>query len=429
MNIKDIKNNILSGSADAVFASLYPADRLESQRERYIKVIDAFSAIYGDEGEVSLYSVPGRTELGGNHTDHNRGRVIAASVDLDMIAVVRPRSGRTIDIMSEGFERISIDVDACREPREDMIGSTAGLVAGVCSGFEKAGYTVSGFEAYITSDVLRGSGLSSSAAFEVMIGNILDGEFNGGSVGSVRISTIAQYAENRFFGKPCGLMDQVACATGGVVSIDFENEQEPLIERMELDLLRHGYDLCIVDTGGSHADLGADYAAIPDEMRSVAALFGRNVLRECSLESIIASAGKIRSALGDRALMRAIHFFDENERVDMMKDALRAYDIDSYLRAVSASGRSSFCYLQNVYSPSNVGEQGISLALCLTERFLRTRSGAVRVHGGGFAGTVQAYIRHEELSDYQTMIESVFGEGACLVLHIRSAGGTRVVLG
>ena len=426
MKITEIKSQILDGRFDSRFIRLYDASSVNVQRERYIAALESFSSIYGDEREVNIYSVSGRSELAGNHTDHNCGKVIAASINLDIIAVVAQNSSNTINLKSEGFKQISIDYTKYNEPNPAHFGTSASLIAGMCRGFADNGHAIGGFDAYCTSSVLRGSGLSSSAAFEDMIGNILNHEFNGGSVDNVEIAQLAQYAENVFFGKPCGLMDQVACAYGGIVSIDFEDTKNPKIEKIDFDLTAAGYNLCIVDTGGNHADLTDDYASVPAEMKSVAGFFGKTHLRLCDKAQIIENARAIREQLGDRALMRAIHFCNENERVDGMKAALKSGDLDAYFGGVLESGRSSFCYLQNVYTTKNITEQGLSLALCLTESFMKNRDGAFRVHGGGFAGTIQAYVKESDVADYRSLMDSVFGEGACLVLRVRPDGAVKV---
>ena len=319
-----------------------------------------------------------------------------------------------------------IDYANYTEPDPEKFGTSESLIAGMFQGFIQNGHNVGGFDAYCTSSVLRGSGLSSSAAFEDMIGNILNYEFNGGNISNVEIAKLAQYTENIFFGKPCGLMDQVACAFGGIVSIDFEDSKNPKIESIDFDLTKAGYNLCIVDTGGNHADLTDDYASVPAEMKAVAAIFDKDVLRECSKLDVIRYANRIREKTGDRALIRALHFFEENERVDSMKDALKSNNIEGYFKGVLDSGKSSFCYLQNVYSTKNIVEQGISLAICLTDGFLSGKSGAFRVHGGGFAGTIQAYVEEKDVAEYRALMDSVFGEGACLVLRVRADGAIKI---
>ena len=426
MRINDIKIAIEGGALDEKLSSLYSANSIVFQRQRYFSALDEFAHLFGDEREVRVYSVSGRSELAGNHTDHNCGKVIAASINLDIIAVVAQNGTSTVNLKSEGYKLLSVDHDEYTNPVEHHFGTSASLIAGMCRGFRDSGYSVGGFDAYCTSSVLRGSGLSSSAAFEVMIGNILNHEFNGGSVSNVEIAKLAQYAENVFFGKPCGLMDQVACAHGGIVSIDFEDTKNPVIEKIDFDLTAAGYNLCIVDTGGNHADLTDDYASVPAEMKAVAAYFGKRVLRECELSSVLANAKDIREKCGDRALMRAIHFFCENERVDTMKKALCAGELDMYFEGVLESGRSSFNYLQNVYTTKNVREQGLSLALCVTERFMKDKRGAYRVHGGGFAGTIQAYVPVDAAELYKETMDSVFGDGACLILRVRPDGAVKV---
>lgn len=426
MKLEQLRSEIQIGTLDKRLADVYGTRSIDAQRERYIRALTQFGELYGTDADVALYSVPGRSELAGNHTDHNRGKVIAASISLDIIAVVARRNDNIINLKSEGFDAICVDIAEYSKPREELFGTSASLIAGMCRGFSDKGYSVGGFDAYCTSDVLRGSGLSSSAAFEDMIGNILNYEYNGGRVDNVEIAMLAQYAENVFFGKPCGLMDQVACAVGGVVGIDFADADAPKIEKIDFDLSAAGYRLCIVDTGGNHADLTGDYAAVPSEMRSVANYLGKTCLRECTREEIESSIANMRESLGDRAVLRALHFLDENDRVTEMTDALRSSNIDLYLSDVIASGRSSFCYLQNVYTNSNVREQGLSLALCLTESFMRGRRGAFRVHGGGFAGTVQAYVAESDVDAYRARMDSVFGEGSCLVLSIRRYGAIRV---
>lgn len=426
MKLNELKNLIRGGSFDSKFVELYDAAAVGFQRDRYLLALDSFASLFGEERDVNIYSVSGRSELAGNHTDHNRGKVIAASINLDIIAVASANGKTEINLKSEGFSQICVDFNDYREPRAEQFGTSDSLIAGMCQGFLANGHKIGGFDAYCTSSVLRGSGLSSSAAFEDMIGNILNHEFNEGKVSNVEIAQLAQFSENVYFGKPCGLMDQVACAYGGIVSIDFEDTKNPIIEKIDFDLTKAGYNLCIVDTGGNHADLTDDYASVPTEMKAVAAFLNKGVLRECKKDDVLSHASELRGAVGDRAFMRAIHFFDENERVDAMKKSLTSGDLASYFDGVLSSGRSSFCYLQNVYTTKNVAEQGLSLALCLTDGFLRGKEGAFRVHGGGFAGTIQAYIRECDVDEYRELMNAVFGEGACLVLRVRADGAIKV---
>jgi len=433
MNITELKNKIAAGAIDDTLVnglSVNPAN-VPAQRERYSKACDEFAAIYGD-GDVSLYSVGGRSEISGNHTDHNYGRVIAASVNLDILAVAKKTNDGVIRIKSEGFPEDVVAPEAVEAPDESKFFKSEAIIAGMEKAFLNAGYRIGGFDAYTTSNVLKGSGISSSAAFEVMVGNILNYLYNDGKVSNVEIAKMAQYAENVYFGKPCGLMDQTACAVGGFITIDFEDPQSPLIEKMDFDLTAAGYALCIVNTGGNHADLNDDYASVPAEMKKVAAKLGVPVLRKTSREALnkllaTSDGSEIREELGDRAIMRAYHFFAENERVAAQVEALKAGDIEGFKAGVVASGSSSFRYLQNVYTTKNVQEQGLSLALCLTENFLAGTAGVCRVHGGGFAGTIQAFVPAELTADYAQTMNEVFGEGACHILSVRKNGACKII--
>ena len=426
MNTNQMKAHIANGGIDAVLAHVYGDAAVSAQKARYSAAIDEFAAIYGADREITLYSVAGRSELSGNHTDHNHGCVVAASIDLDIIAVASAREDSVIRVKSEGFPEDVVDFVKYTAPVEDKFGSSASIIAGMCAGFKKDGYKIGGFDAYTTSNVLKGSGLSSSAAFEDMIGNILSHMYNDGKVDNVEIAKLAQYSENVFFGKPCGLMDQVACAVGGIVAIDFNDPKAPIIDKVAFDIAGAGYNLCIVNTGGNHADLTDDYASVPAEMKAVAAHFGKAVLRDVDESLFIAEIPALREKLGDRAILRALHFFAENKRVATQKAALLAGDLDAFFGEVLASGKSSFCYLQNVYTAKNLSEQGLSLALCLAEKYLSTKSGAWRVHGGGFAGTIQAYVSMDEVEGFKALMDGVFGEGKCIVLRIRPEGAVKI---
>jgi galactokinase len=427
MNMKytELIEYITSGGADAAFTALY--GDAAGKRQRALDAIAAFGRLYGEEGEIMLLSVPGRSELSGNHTDHNHGRVIAASIDLDIIAVVRPREDSTVRLQSEGFRPNTVDLARFTAPDESQMFTSNALIAGMAACFRDAGLQTGGFDAYTTSDVFKGSGLSSSAAFEVMMGAIFSHLYNDGKVDRVEIAKMAQITENRFFGKPCGLMDQVACAHGGIVAIDFADPAAPVITPMSFDLTAAGYALCIINTGGSHADLNDDYASVPAEMKAVAAAMGVPVLREADEEAFIAAIPALREQVGDRAILRALHFFAENRRVETQTRALLEGDPGRFFAGVLSSGRSSFCYLQNVYTNKNVAEQGLSLALAVTERALGDIPGtAWRVHGGGFAGTIQAFVPAEYAADYAAQMNAVFGEGACHILHVRPTGAVRL---
>ena len=401
-------------------ATLYGAGEqvLEAQRVRYGKLVERFEARFGaPKGEICFFSAPGRTEIGGNHTDHNNGRVMAAAVNLDTVAFVEKTDDGVIVVDSEGFPPITVPVDAL-EIREADFGTTLALIRGTAGVMRQMGYTVGGFRATVSSSVLRGSGLSSSAAFEVLIAAILDGLYNGFVIDSKLRAVIAQKVENVYFGKPCGLMDQMASSVGGMVTIDFETE-DAQVEAIACDFAAKGYALCVVNTGGDHGDLTADYAAIRTEMEAVAAQFGKKVLREVPQEQVEASIGKLRKAVGDRAVLRALHFYDDNARVLEEVAAIRAGDLPAFFDAVTRSGDSSWKLLQNVYARPNQAQMAMGIEL--SRRFL-AGEGAQRVHGGGFAGTIQAYVPTARLNDYIAMIEAAFGKGSCTPLMIRPEG-------
>lgn len=426
MKTAELKQALAGTTLDSRFCEIYGSAALETQKARYLHAVEEFEKLYGADREAALYSVAGRSELSGNHTDHNHGCVIAASIDLDIIAVASPSAGSVIRVKSEGFPEDVVDFGVYNAPNPARYEKSDSLIAGIVAGFRKEGLAVGGFDAYTTSNVLKGSGISSSAAFEDMIGNILNYVYNDGKVSNVEIAKLAQYAENRFFGKPCGLMDQMACAVGGIIAIDFRDPSAPVIEQTDFDLSAAGYNLCIVNTGGNHADLTGDYASVPAEMKSVAAYFGKEVLRDTDENAVLAAIPALREKVGDRAILRALHFFAENRRVAAQKAALKAGDLDTFLANVIASGRSSFCYLQNVYTTKNVSEQGLSLALCLAERVLSGKRAAWRVHGGGFAGTIQAFVPTEDVAEFRAVMDAAFGEGRCMVLRVRPEGALRV---
>ena len=426
MKTAELKAAVLGGAFDQRFTYIYGEAALNAQKMRYAAAIDSFVDVYGADREVALYSVAGRSELSGNHTDHNYGCVVAASIDLDIIAVASPSEGSVIRVKSEGFPEDIVDISTFTSPREFPKGHSDELIAGMAAGFRKDGYKVGGFDAYTTSSVLKGSGISSSAAFEDMIGNILNHIYNEGKISNVEIAKLSQYAENQFFGKPCGLMDQMACGVGGIIAIDFADPTKPVIDQIDFDITAAGYNLCIINTGGNHADLTDDYAAIPAEMKSVAAYFGKKVLRETDEAEVLAAIPALREQLGDRAVMRALHFFEENRRVAKQKEALLAGDLDAFFENVIASGRSSFCYLQNVFTTKNVNEQGVSLALCMAEKLLAGKKAAWRVHGGGFAGTIQAFVPSDYVEEFRLGMDAVLGEGRCMVLRIRPVGAVKI---
>ena len=426
-----------AGELDATLEALGSAGGAIAQRARIKNLTEQFASLYGADREVALLTVSGRSELSGNHTDHNFGCVIAASISLDVLAVASPRIDGVIRMWNDGFGEDTVDIATYTTPDTSKFGTSAALIAGVCKGLQNHGYAVGGFDACTVSTVFKGSGLSSSAAFEDMVGTILSHLYNNGRVDEVTVAKISQYAENVFFGKPCGLMDQVACAVGGIVAIDFADPTAPVIEPLPFDMTAAGYHLCIVNTGGSHADLTDDYAAVPAEMKAVAAHLGKPVLREVTAEQVISAIPTLRETLGDRAILRALHFLSENDRVAAQKaaletaisasdEALRDAAVDEYFKGVLASGRSSFCYLQNVYTTKNITEQGLSLALCLCDGFFADGKGAFRVHGGGFAGTIQAYVPAERVDAFTALMDGAFGAGATADLRIRPVGAARI---
>lgn len=423
MERNQLKEMIKNGAYDARLKALYAADAaaLEAQKARYIKAIEEFEALYPELDDVVIFSAPGRTEVGGNHTDHQYGRVLAAAVNLDIIAVAAKTEGTVVKVKSEGFKGDVVDISVL-EPQEEEATHSPSLVRGVARGFADAGYQIGGLSAYTTSSVLKGSGLSSSAAFEVLIGTMFNYLYNDGAVDAVKIAQISQYAENVFFGKPCGLMDQTASSVGGFITIDFADPKAPVVEKVPYDFSKSGYRLCIVNTGGNHADLTPDYAAVPAEMKAAARVFGKEVLRQVDPAEFMANIAKVREAVNDRAALRAIHFFAENDRVVDEVNALNAGDFDAFKGLVIESGNSSYRYLQNVYSSINPAEQGISLALAISEGILKGK-GAWRVHGGGFAGTIQAFVPECLVDTYVAAIEAVFGKGNCYLLSIRKEGG------
>ena len=422
----ELINAINEGALDEKLITLYGKDALGAAKERYIKAIESFCKRFGDERQLSLFSVAGRSELSGNHTDHNRGCVVAASISLDVIAVASPTCDGIVTVKSEGFDEDVVDLSVYTAPKENIEGHSEELIAGVAAGFRQNGYKVGGFDAYTTSNVLKGSGISSSAAFEDMIGNILSHLYNDGQIDNVEIAKISQYAENVFFGKPCGLMDQVACAVGGIVGIDFADPKAPVIEKLDFDMSAAGYKLCIVNTGGNHADLTDDYASVPAEMKAVAKALGKSVLREADEKDVIAAIPTLRKTVGDRAILRALHFYAENRRVKELTAALKRNDLDAFLSGILASGRSSFCYLQNVYTTKNLTEQGLSLALCLSDTTLSGKRAAWRVHGGGFAGTIQAFVPDSETENFRKVMDAALGEGCCMVRRIRPVGAVKI---
>lgn len=424
--IKILRERIQNGGLDDRINEVYvDTSLLDYHRNRYVQAIDRFIELFGEK-EVSIYSAPGRSEVCGNHTDHQHGHVLATSINLDAIAIVAKTDDNRLRLVSGDFPIVEMDMSSL-DKRDEETETTAALIRGVAAGISNMGYKIGGFDAYVTSDVLMGAGMSSSAAFESLIGRIFSGLYNEDAVSSVDIAKIGQYAENVYFGKPCGLMDQMACSVGGLIYIDFKDKEQPVIEQLPSDFEAHAYSLCITDTKGSHADLTDDYAAIPAEMKKAAACFGREFLREVAPEDFYLHIAKVREEAGDRCALRAMHFFSEQQRVTEGVQALKQDDFDTFLDVIRRSGDSSVKLLQNIYSPKDAATQNVMVALAASEYALRGGKGVCRVHGGGFAGTIQAFVLNSAVNEYKAYIEGIFGEGSCHVLKVRPYGGIKVV--
>ena len=401
------------------------AGALDDALRRLYGKPERFSERFGESaGSAALFSAPGRTEIGGNHTDHQHGCVLCGSVDLDMLACAAPNGLREIRVYSEGYGASVVTLDDL-SPRAEERGTTVSLVRGVAAGIAALGYPVSGFDACVHSNVIAGSGLSSSAAFEVLIGTILNRFFCENRLDSIAIAKISQMAERDYYGKPCGLMDQMGSAAGGAGAIDFSDPENPVVERLDYDFAASGHALCIIDSGSSHDDLTEDYAAVAREMAAVAACFGKQFLRDVPEELFRAELNRVREACGDRAVLRARHFYSENRRAALEAEALREGDFQRFLALVNESGLSSVCDLENIWSPAHPQRQAVSLVLSVGRELLGGK-GAIRVHGGGFAGTVQAFVPLTLLEPFRAGIEAVFGEGKCHVLSIRPDGGCEI---
>lgn len=422
-NLNTIRNEITSGNFDERLSRLYGNDT-EKARSRFLHITNLFEDKFGDREDIRFFSAPGRTEVCGNHTDHNHGQVLAAAINLDAVACAVKTDDHFIRVYSENYPGDIVDINIL-EPQVKEAEKSASLVRGVAARFKELGYNIGGIDCVTVNNVLKGSGMSSSASFEVLIGTMLSYLYNDGRVSPVEIAKIAQYAENKFFGKPCGLMDQMACSVGSFVQIDFKDPETPVITPVEFDFSSCGHALCIVDTRADHADLTDDYAAIRREMEAVAGYFGKSCLREITEEDVLSNVGNIKEKLGERPLLRAIHFFEDNKRVAKEAEALKKGDFEAFKELTVASGYSSYMYNQNVFSSSAPLSQPVSLALAISEVILKGK-GAWRVHGGGFAGTIQAFVPECLLEEYKNSMEAVFGEGACYVLAIRPFGGTEI---
>jgi galactokinase len=425
MSISEVLIQKINNGNNNAFRKLYGNDTIElkKQAKRYADLLKQFEAAFGSK-EVTFFSSPGRTEIGGNHTDHNYGRVLAGAVNLDNVAVAAKNNTDIVRIESEGYPRFEVNLNYLVPDKKEQFTSSS-LVRGISSRLKESGCAIGGFDACIDGGVPKGSGLSSSASFEVLIGAIISELFNSGKVDPIQNAIIGQYAENNYFGKPCGLMDQTACAMGGLITIDFKDPSNPVVKRVNFDFVTTGFALVITDTGGNHADLNDEYASLPIDMKAVAAELGAKVLRQVSLEQVIQIAPKIREKVGDRAILRAIHFQGDNQRVVDQVAALERNDFKAFLNMVIDSGFSSYMYNQNIYPVNNIKEQGVSLALALSELVLKGK-GAWRVHGGGFAGTIQAFVPNELLDKYINTLEHIYGPGSCHKLFIRQQGAGKV---
>jgi len=416
----------INGGNNNAFRKLYGNNisELKKHAKRYADLLRQFEHTYGIRKDTLFFSSPGRTEIGGNHTDHNYGRVLAGAVNLDNAAVASKNDTGIIRILSAGYPQFEVNLASLAPDSKEQFTSAA-LVRGICSRMKELGYAIGGFDACIDGGVPKGSGLSSSASFEVLIGAILGELYNAGKLDPIQNAIIGQYSENNFFGKPCGLMDQTACAMGGLITIDFKDPSKPVVKKVNFDFVSTGFALVITDTGGNHADLNDEYASLPTDMKAVAAELGAKVLRQVTLDQVLKIAPKIREKVGDRAILRAIHFHGDNQRVVDQVAALERDDFKAFLDMVIESGYSSYMYNQNIFPVNNVREQGVSLALALSELVLKGK-GAWRVHGGGFAGTIQAFVPNDLLDEYVTAMEHVYGPGACHKLFIRQQGAGKV---
>ncbi|MBN1790488.1 MAG: hypothetical protein JW830_08335 [Bacteroidales bacterium] len=425
MSLSETLIQKINNGNNSAFRKLYGEDTTELGRQsiRYTDLLKQFETAFGSK-EIKFFSSPGRTEIGGNHTDHNYGRVLAGAVNLDNVSIAAKNNTDVIRIESAGYPRFEVNLSSLKPEKNEQFTSAA-LVRGICSRLKETGFVIGGFDACIDGGVPKGSGLSSSASFEVLIGAMVSELFNNGKVDPIQNAIIGQYAENNYFGKPCGLMDQTACAMGGLITIDFKDPANPIVKKVNFDFVSTGFALVITDTGGNHADLNDEYASLPTDMKAVAAELGAKVLRQVSLDQVLQIAPKIREKVGDRAILRAIHFQGDNQRVVDQVAALERNDFKSFLNLVIDSGYSSYMYNQNIFPVNNVKEQGVSLALALSDLVLKGE-GAWRVHGGGFAGTIQAFVPNKLLDKYVTTLEHVYGQGSCHKLFIRQTGAGRV---
>lgn len=406
----------------SLISEIYPSDKIEDQLKRYKLLYQQFRSKFNSD-EVHYFSVPGRSELSGNHTDHNHGKVLACSINLDSIAAASVNGSDIVNLYSSLYEepfQVNLTNKGVIETEK---GTTSALIRGIAAELNRNGFIVGGFDCFMMSDVLIGSGLSSSASIEVLIGSIFNALFNQQKIDTMTLAKAGQYAENNYMGKPCGLMDQVACAEGGIVTIDFKDPKNPLVRRIDFDINNYDYNLLVVDTGGNHADLTDDYASIPREMKMAAEYFSKSFCRDVDFKEFMENIAPMRKQISDRAILRAYHFFKENDRVDKQVAALDQKNLNKFLGLVTESGLSSFKYLQNIYSAKNISDQSMSLALALTEHFISEKAvGACRVHGGGFAGTILVFLPAQLVDEYRLWMEKVFGKDSVHTLNIRQRG-------
>lgn len=432
MNIEELKNALESGALENRFKSLYVDEDLFSyQKSRIKKALSEFKANFPQD-EISLFSSPGRSEISGNHTDHQNGFALAASINLDVLCVASKNDSSDVNLVSEGYKPFKVSTENLSKNDSEKE-TTVALIKGILKGMKDAGYEIGGFNCYMTSDVLQGSGLSSSAAFENALVTIVNHFFNSGKIGSTETAKISQFAENVYFGKPSGLLDQIASSTGGLIKIDFKDPKNPIVNKLDVDFSEFGSTLCIVDTKGSHADLTSEYASIPKDMKKVAEFFGKDVLREVDPAEFYKKIPEIRKKCSDRAILRAIHFFSEEENVFKAAECLETKNFKGFLKSIKASGNSSFKFLQNVYSTKNPESQNLSLAFALTDHILMNdkgedeSKGSCSAHGGGFAGTIKAFVNNDFVQTYKQKIEEVFGKGSCHLLKIRKEGSVKII--
>lgn len=424
MKISELIAFIQEGKLNDKLISLYGEQALSEQTKRYESILQSAKDAFGDQ-EAKIFSAPGRTEVGGNHTDHQLGKVLAASLNLDVVACVIPTNDAIVTYKSKGYSVQPVDVSQL-EINESEKNTTEALIRGVASGLNKRGYKAGGFSCYAESDVINGGGMSSSAAFEVLLGTIQNDLYNEGKVSSEDIAKIGQYAENVYFMKASGLLDQMACSVGSFAAMDFKDPENPIVVKVPFDPSDYGYDLIITDVKASHADLSDEYSKVPAEMKAVAKVLGCEVLGQTNMDALLSNVKQIRETCGDRAFLRAYHFLQETKRAQEESDALQKKDIDLFLKLVRESGHSSWMYLQNICVPTTPESQAVAVGLALSEAIIG-EDGAYRVHGGGFAGTIQAFVKKETTKQFISMMESTFGEACCYILRIRNVGGIRVV--